>query len=160
MSADNGIYVLRTLKWPTKVGDELLDSEAIHEYRVEHCQYIEDIDVFLMSDLEVAAKFNLNETFSSPEEAYKQAEKIEKDCGYVEYGINRISKHAYFPNITKEAAMQALDCFMGASPVKASDEYLVEIEVLGGCAEVVRNDGVNVVIKDYDNKTEDEDLSS
>lgn len=142
MSADNGIYILRTLKWSTKEGSIYLNPiKDQYEYRVVHCQ---DIESVYNSDLSLVIQFGSSQIYDK-EGASQEANRLSEEVEWTEYGVCGIHKDICFPNITREAAMQALDCYVGASPVKASNEILVEIEVLGGVAEVV-NDGVEVKI--------------
>lgn len=130
MSADNGIYVLRTVKWPTKEGSIYLNPiENRYEYRVAHCAAIDNLD---WSDLYMPIYFSESKVFSSVQEAWTEAKKMEESIGWTEYGMFRIEKETYFPNITKAACEQALDCFVGAEPIKTQDEIFSEVTTNGG----------------------------
>jgi hypothetical protein len=91
MSADNGIYILRTL---------VSISPRIFEYRVKHLQaidnlgwdskieeYTQDPDIHIKNARKIFAKCFPIET---REEALKEALKRMEEIGYVEYGIQEI----------------------------------------------------------------------
>ncbi len=95
MSADNGIYILKT---PTP-------DDGVFEYRVSHCQAIEDI-WYENPDGNpdaVVDKFGDCEVFNDIDKAADLAFKMEKEileddfCPILEYGINNIElPHSFF----------------------------------------------------------------
>jgi len=123
MSSDNGIYILRTPAPPIKNGNSYTNQHGKFEYRVAHCQAIDNIDY---SDLYLPLYFGNCKVFDILEKALSLAEQISKDIkenGYfTEYGICQIYKNIHFPNMTSKAAQEALDCYVGAKPLKSIKE--------------------------------------
>lgn len=118
MSADNGIYILRTRRAPIKRGNTYENQHGKFEYRVAHCSAIDNIDY---SDLYLPLYFGNSKVFHSPDEAFAEAQRkvseIENGGWFTEYGICNLNKDCYFPNMTAETARKALDCYEGAIPV-------------------------------------------
>jgi len=122
MSADNGIYILRTPAPPVKEGNSYINQHSKYEYRVAHCQAIENIDY---SDLYLPLLFGGSQIYNEQDAAQKANEiqkQIEEDGGFTEYGIIPLCKETYFPNMTSRAARVALDCHQGAIPLDAPGE--------------------------------------
>jgi hypothetical protein len=100
MSADNGIYILRTNL-----------SENLYEYRVAHAQAIENIFWDDERD-EIGDKLNpqitkdyfgFSQVFHSKDDALKEASKLyenmmQSDFPVVEYGIQTLYIEQEFPN--------------------------------------------------------------
>ena len=83
MSADNGVYILKTT-----------DSGEI-VYRVAHAQAIENFDWYKERDPEnfpgyLKDIWGKSPVFTSEEEAKLHAVQVHRDCGYTEYGIDTI----------------------------------------------------------------------
>lgn len=117
MSADNGIYILRTPMWPIKKGIFYQNIHGSFEYRVAHCQAIENIDY---SDLYMPLLFGKSKVFYKEDEAFEEASRMEKeilenDC-VLEYGICQIERGKYFPRMTSEEAYKALDVWYDSDP--------------------------------------------
>jgi hypothetical protein len=72
MSADNGIYIL-----PSPNGDSL-------EYRVAHCQAIENIDYDPMYEVLL---FSKSPVYTSQQEAAAVAIEMSKSYDILEYGV-------------------------------------------------------------------------
>lgn len=113
MSADNGIYILRTNKPYIRDGNALYPQEG-YEYRVAHCQNIEDIDY---SDLYLPVLFGDSHIFYSYIQAWEYATDLSQNYDYLEYGISSVHKEVIFPNMTRAAALKALDNYEGATPL-------------------------------------------
>ena len=113
MSADNGIYILKTLMPPKKTNN-YYESQNGYEYRVAHCQAIENIDY---SDLYLPLYFGDSPVFTECSEAMNYAKTLENEIGWTEYGIEILEQEVYFPNMTVRAAAKALDCYIGAEPL-------------------------------------------
>lgn len=110
MSADNGIYILKTAKYPLKEGNSYITQDG-YEYRVAHCQNIDDIDY---SDLYLVLLFSEYDIIDNENDAWNKAEQLFEEVGWIEHGISLIDmSYKYFPNMTKEAARKALDCYIG-----------------------------------------------
>lgn len=115
MSADNGIYILCTARTPVKTGDVYINQHNQYEWRVAHCQAIENIDE---SDLYLPILFGDSEIFLTQDAANEYAIELGKQYEFLEYGICYINKDTkYFPNMTKETALKAVDCYQGSIPV-------------------------------------------
>lgn len=96
MSADNGIYILRTLS----------EKEGEFEYRVVHTQCIENIHYFPEGSKEwedtLLDYFGQCIVYNDEEGAWKEAKKIYDDImndyfGILEYGISTIHMCIKFP---------------------------------------------------------------
>jgi len=93
MSADNGIYILKT--------PAIIDGvNKGYEYRVAHTQGIECIDDSRMGDEYLVSIFSGKVTRSS-DKAMVVATKMLTEIGYVEYGISVLTRDVPFPNMTK-----------------------------------------------------------
>lgn len=119
MSADKGIYILRTNKPPLKEGGFYVNQHDQYEYRVAECQAIDNIEY---SDLYLPILFGRSKVYSDKDSAWQEARRMYDDImnsGFpiLEYGISSIIKDKPFPNITPDAAAKALDCFVGAKPL-------------------------------------------
>jgi hypothetical protein len=119
MSADDGIYILRTPAWPIKKDNTYINQYDKFEYRVAHCQAIENIHY---SDLYMVSYFGNSTVWSDKAKAIEFASDILEDIGWTEYGIHIIEVDKYFPNMTVMAARQALDCYVGAKPFDADKQ--------------------------------------
>jgi hypothetical protein len=118
MSADNGIYILKTNKPYIREGNILYWQDG-HDYRVTYCTNIEDIDY---SHLYLPVLFGDSLVFSSYEQAFEYAEKLSLNYDYLEYGISMVTRSTIFPNMTRAAALKALDCYVGATPLDFVEE--------------------------------------
>lgn len=124
MSADNGVYILRTPR-PPKKEDNAYINQGGYEYRVAHCQGIKDVDDRPMfSDLEIARHFGQSNVYLDQKEAMAQAEATYQAQDFVEYGTQMLKWENYFPNITDRAASYALDCYAGALPLDHNPKSL------------------------------------
>ena len=112
MSADNGIYILKTLLPPIKK-DGYYINQSGYEYRVSYC-HDSDLDD---SELNLAINFGNSKVYYDVDEAVYKAEILESEYDFLEYGISLIEKRIYFPNITVEAAKVAKNCYVGAIPL-------------------------------------------
>lgn len=110
MSADNGVYILKTPARPIQHGlGFYINQHGKFEFRVAHCQAIDNIDY---SDLYMPLLFADSEVFESKEQALEEARKIYDSLDICEYGICTIEKDVIFPNMTSEQAKIALDSFV------------------------------------------------
>ncbi len=114
MSADNGIYILRTKRPPIKKGNCYTNQHGLYEYRVAHCSAIDNL---AYSDLYMPYYFGTSPVYTEESPAMDLAVEIEENVGYTEYGISLVAKDCYFPNMTSRAAEKALDCYIGAKPL-------------------------------------------
>lgn len=118
MSADNGVYILRTFASPIKDDNYYKSQHEKYEYRVAPCQAIEDVDY---SDLYMPLLFGNSKVFDNFEDALQEAQTIHdsitRNDGFTEYGICEIEKNTLFPNMTQKAAVKALDIYVGAKPL-------------------------------------------
>lgn len=114
MSADNGVYILRTPAVPVKEGSSYRNRHNEHEYRVAHCAAIDNLDY---SDLYLALYFGDCEVYDNWNEASRVARHIALNVGFLEYGVVYLEKDCHFPNMTSQAAHVALDCYVGATPL-------------------------------------------
>lgn len=109
MSADNGVYILRTPRKMKKNDDNSYSSQKGYEYRVTHCQAIDNVDY---SDLYMPLLFGKSKVHfdiaDAQAEARKMADGILEDDGILEYGIWMITKECQFPNMSSEEANIAL----------------------------------------------------
>lgn len=108
MSADNGIYIGRFItKGKISGAYEGLDSK--YEYRVIHAQAIEncDRDIHTPSKVTDAIRVSYYDTspiFHSPEEAWKDANRLSAKELILEYGVSEIHYDEPFPTLTNEEA--------------------------------------------------------
>lgn len=109
MSADNGVYILKTPARPIKNGNIYTNQHGKFEYRVAHCQAIDNIDY---SDLYIPLLFGNSVVHDSKESALKEAKGIFNNLDICEYGICTIDKENHFPNMTVEEARKALNSFV------------------------------------------------
>ncbi len=94
MSADNGVYILKTKGNPRRL------NSNIHEYRVAHLQAIDNIDwddklgkPSRDHDVQIVNAREMwkgCKVFTDAKEALDEALKIDRECVYVEYGICEI----------------------------------------------------------------------
>lgn len=109
MSADNGVYILKTPARPIKNGGSYTNQHGKFEYRVDYCSAIDNI---YYSDLCVPAMFGNSKVFDSLEDAQAEATIIADKHRYLEYGICQVEHKRVFPNMTVEQANQALDSYV------------------------------------------------
>lgn len=124
MSADNGVYILVTPARPIKSGNCYTHCSK-SEYRVAHCQNIEDID---HSDLYLALKFGNSRVFDTMEEALELASSILKGLSICEYGICTIGREIHFPNMSQEEASFALNSYVLAEGQHPFEERTVNVK--------------------------------
>lgn len=110
MSADNGIYILKTPAPAIKKGDAYTNQHGKFEYRVAHTQAIENIDY---CHFYIPIIFGDCVVFTSKDAAEDEAFRMEKeiingDFPVLEYGISSIEKPFPFPNMTVETARKAV----------------------------------------------------
>lgn len=113
MSADNGVYILKTPRWPVKEGNYYTNQHGKFDYRVAHCQAIDNIDY---SDLYLPCYFGNSQVHDNEDDAWKEARQIAEDVDFLEYGVSIIEKQ-FYPNMSQETASKALDVYVGAKPV-------------------------------------------
>jgi hypothetical protein len=91
MSADNGIYILKTPNFKT----------GHTEFRVSHCQAIENIDYPGEEVKYIKMYFGKSKIYKSQIEALTEAQriydKLEEDGFIIEYGIQTIELNREFP---------------------------------------------------------------
>lgn len=114
MSADNGIYILKTPARPVKINNCYHNRHGSFEYRVAHAQAIDNVDY---SDLYLPLIFGASVVHADSDKAMQEAIKLEEqmseEYGFgTEYGVSIIEKNVYFPNMTSEEARKALDSFV------------------------------------------------
>lgn len=94
MSADNGIYIL-----PSPNGDKL-------EYRVAHCQAIENVDYDPMYEVLL---FSKSPVYGSQQEAAAVAIEMSKNYDILEYGVALLEERRFpFPRQTYQEAEKVL----------------------------------------------------
>jgi hypothetical protein len=108
MSSDNTIVILKTTDLSKKTGPghwhNMLSIGGIVSYRVSHIQAADDYDYIEKNEIHnlgawMDAYFDRDEVFYEESEVLIEARKIEKEVGYVEYGICIIDATKYnFPN--------------------------------------------------------------
>jgi hypothetical protein len=81
MSADDCVAILETSVYP---------SWGVREYRVQHCQAIDNVAI---SPYYAFLYFNKSEMFDTLTDALSYARKLESSVGPTEYGIIKISKY-------------------------------------------------------------------
>jgi hypothetical protein len=116
MSADNGIYILRS---PTNL-KTFKDMEVDYEYRVLHTQAIDNLfytdktyNDFPLGLFYEADYFRDCEVIYNIDEAFVKAGKLmlsilESDIEYIEYGIQLIKKDHVFPKLSRQYCKEAL----------------------------------------------------
>jgi len=123
MSADNGIYILKTPARPIRTGNSYQYQHGVFEFRVAHCQAIDNIDY---SDLYLPAYFANSEVYKSHDDALSKAAQMAKeitDEGFpLEYGICLIKKDCIFPNMSAAEASRALDSYIPGEDAPYSHE--------------------------------------
>ncbi len=124
MSADNGIYILKTPAPPVKNGN-YYTNQGKKEYRVAHCQAIDNIEY---SDLYLPCYFGDSPVFDNYEDALELAVQIEKDLEICEYGICDIEKDCYFPNMSSEEARFALHSYVFGQNEHPFEERTVNVK--------------------------------
>ena len=114
MSADNGIYILRTPARPIKSGNMYTNQKG-DEYRVaESTDSV--IEGYEFSDLLVASIFGDSEVFTVFSNAMEYARSLLEDLSICEYGIITISRNSPFPNISCGDAAKALNSYIEDAP--------------------------------------------
>jgi len=111
MSADNGVYILRTLLPPIKNAGYSYTPRPGYEYRVAHCFAIDNIDYH---DLYAVVYFGDSAIYYDEAEALHAAHQLANEVmrhGPLEYGVSVIVRDYYFPRMTVEAAKDALDVY-------------------------------------------------
>jgi hypothetical protein len=106
MSADNGVYILKTPARFIKSGEGWYTNQKGFEYRVAHCQAIDNLEY---SDLYLPMLFGDSPVFNSYEEAMELAKNILNDLPVCEYGICDIEHDQKFLNMSSEEARFALN---------------------------------------------------
>jgi hypothetical protein len=105
MSADNWIYILHTKdnRKDVKFWKEKFQEWPVDAYRVAHCQAIDNFEWLIENEIHnlwlwMESEFWESKIFYSHEEAYKHAEKVEKDYWWTEYWIQTVDATKYnFP---------------------------------------------------------------
>jgi hypothetical protein len=110
MSADNGVYIA---EFPTRDGGK--------EWRVAHCQNIEDCDIPEVGDAYLVTKFSRSKVYTDYSAAVTAAwsmyEEILAECvedgmpPIVEYGVSELYRQDPFPTTTEEEADRQLEGF-------------------------------------------------
>lgn len=93
MSADNGIYILKTLR------SGIMGPDEGYEYRVAHCQAIENIFSEDQQDKFLIMYFGKCEVIEGRLEALVVAQDLYDEYNMVEYGIQTITLEKEFPEI-------------------------------------------------------------
>lgn len=115
MSADNGIYILRTNRDRKDTEDENKNIIGLgfYEYRVAYASAIDNIFYYKDGSQEYFAKlvsyFGECKIFYNENEAWLYAKEVYKQEDVLEYGVSQIYLDIVFPNITKEEALLILD---------------------------------------------------
>lgn len=97
MSADNGVYILKT---------------EGNEFRIKHIQAQENLYFLGLERLDDLVSLRLVEyyynskVFNTLEDVEKEAEELEEYFGYLEYGIIVLSVNKTWEEIIKEAKIQ------------------------------------------------------
>lgn len=107
MSADNGIYILRTKNPDPNMG---------FEYRVAHAQAIESIDEPNIGGLYVFLIFNKAQVFTRLKDAETEALRIHheisaSDCRILEYGMQLLIRRGVFEDIVTDSIYRTLDLY-------------------------------------------------
>ena len=106
MSADNGIYIA---EFPTSTGGK--------EWRVVHCQNIEDCWDQELGEASIVLKFGRSKVHTdyieAEREAFKIADEILSDsmCPILEHGVQDLEFNRPFPTMTEEEADQKVRKF-------------------------------------------------
>lgn len=104
MSADNGVYIA---EFPTTTGGK--------EWRVSHCQNIEDCDDPELGEACLVLKFGQSEVHANYTEAEKKAFELEKKilsdnmCPILEHGVQDLQFDKPFPTMTEEEADRKIE---------------------------------------------------
>lgn len=109
MSADNGVYILKTPARPVKKGNALFNRHGVFEYRIAHCQAIDNLDY---SDIYMPLLFGNSKVHENEEDAIKEAKTIHDDLPFSEYGICLVEKRVTFPNMTSQEAYKAINSYI------------------------------------------------
>lgn len=129
MSADNGIYILKTPARPIKNGNTYTNQHGKFEYRVAHCQAIDNIEY---SDLYLAVLFGdcevLDDHHKALTKASKMADEILDEGLPLEYGITNIEKDIRFPNLSPADARKALNSYVLEDGKHEFDEKTIELK--------------------------------
>lgn len=106
MSADNGIYILKTSDKFKKVSKGLLENlfyDRIIAYRVAHIQAADNFDWFVLNELHnlgawMKDVFGDSTVIYDNKEAFQHAQSLLGTIDYTEYGICTIDATSYnFP---------------------------------------------------------------
>lgn len=106
MSADNGVYILKTLDWfkeesaNTQVNclpDGIIAYRVAHVQAADHFYYIEETELHNLG-VWMKSGFKMSPVFYDEQEAMDYAINLHKNIGWTEYGINGIDASKYnFP---------------------------------------------------------------
>ena len=97
MSADNGIYILRSKK-----GDTL-------EYRVAHLRAVEDAFDEQLGRYYMASMFGNCTVLYDRDNAWKIAREKADEHEVLEYGVSELKWDGEFPNLTAKEGLEALE---------------------------------------------------
>lgn len=101
MSADNGIYILSTVKSSKQEGYSHVKCEPYKVYRIAHAQAIDNFDWFQEHELYNIGAYMLqiwggSKVYTSYDEAMTAATELAKQFSYLEYGISDIDTDMKF----------------------------------------------------------------
>lgn len=101
MSADNGIYILTTVKSSKQEGYSHVKCEPYPVYRVAYAQAIDNFDWYREYQHYNLGAYMLqtwgkSKVYTSYEEAMQAADDLYKQYEYVEYGISNIETEMTF----------------------------------------------------------------
>lgn len=101
MSADNGIYVIKT-KRTAKEGPKghWTNGKENFVYRIAHAQAIDNLDYYIKKQpynlgAYMVSVWGESEVFTDESAAMISAHKLAKSVGYTEYGVNQIDLSEY-----------------------------------------------------------------
>jgi hypothetical protein len=103
MSADNGIYILKTIRTRKQEGDAWVKTEPYAVYRVAETCAIDNFDWYEKNQPYNLGSYMKDVWGSSPvfeglQDADSYASKLEKDIPILEYGISSIDTDYVFYN--------------------------------------------------------------
>lgn len=96
MSADNGIYILVTKRTRTQNNGVIINDGKEHKvYRIAHVQAIDNFDWYKANQLHNLGAYmkdvwGASIVYHDEDAAVIAANKLQKEVGYTEYGINTI----------------------------------------------------------------------
>lgn len=101
MSADNGIYILKTIRAHKKDGIGWVKADPHPVYRVAHASAIDNFDWYQQNQSYNLGAYMKDVWGSSPvfedsQEAVNYASHMEKELSILEYGICRIDTNYIF----------------------------------------------------------------